>query len=664
MRKFIKICLSLLVGLVLLIIIASALIVFFVNPARFKDKIAAQVSQSTGLTTTIGNIEWSVWPYLHLQIQNVVMANPVGFPNTPFAEIGNANAEVAFTGLLAGNINITQVELNQLHLNLIKTANGITNWSNLTTQHSPTAPATTTTPASTDNSKIKIHDINIKNLIINNAQINWQNNAANRFANLQLDKFQSSNINLNGTAFPVMMTWRYTASAMPQPLVIQLNANISANQATKAYTISQLKALLNNQVQITGQVQADNNANAPSLRMNLQIPNSNVAGLLTSIGKPINFADTSALTNVAATIDAVATPTSLQLNNIVLQLDGSTIKAQANLPSLQPLRGTYAANIDTLNVNRYQTVNNTPAAATSSVASSTAISSPQTPSWVKQANVNGQVAINTLQIDKLVLQNISTPINLHNGIIDLKQASATAYQGNIQATASANFNGNAPAYALNLAISNVAIGDLLKDLYNFDRLTGTGQVNLTVNASGNDSTTLLKTATGNGNMVVQNGVYNGFNIVNALNTAASLFFKQPPASNSTSNDTPFSIANVVFALNNGVMEASTINLNSPSLTVKGDGNTDLITRALDYHLDVEVQKGALPQVAKLQDAIGGSIPLKVAGTIDQPQVAPNMQAITLRATKESINSNLNDLGKALDKTGKNIGKALNNLFND
>ena len=60
----------------------------FVNPKHLKPQTSHAVTKFTGRQLQLeGNIQWSIFPWLGLQLNEAKLANSPGFGNNPFAQI-------------------------------------------------------------------------------------------------------------------------------------------------------------------------------------------------------------------------------------------------------------------------------------------------------------------------------------------------------------------------------------------------------------------------------------------------------------------------------------------------------------------------------------------------------------------------------------------------
>lgn len=207
MRKILKV-IGILIGLIIVLsLIAIFAVVKFFNPNDYKDKISAQVYQHTGRQLSLnGDIQWSFFPWLGLQINQAQLSDAKGFSNQPFAQIQQIDVKVKLIPLFSHKVEVDKILLNGLELHLIKNAQGVGNWQNLvqssTAKNAPVAVDSANTTATQKSSWLSPMAFVIAGVDVNNGHITLvdkQQKQSFDISNLQL---KSNTVQL-GQAFPV-----------------------------------------------------------------------------------------------------------------------------------------------------------------------------------------------------------------------------------------------------------------------------------------------------------------------------------------------------------------------------------------------------------------------------------------------------------------------------
>lgn len=219
MQKLIKLFFVLFSGLILLLIIAMIALTTLINPNDFKPQLSKKVYELTGRQLVLnGNIHWSFFPSLGLQVNNAQLSNAKNFGAQPFAQIKHVEAYTKLLPLLKGNIAIDTIAIDGLELNLIKNAQGVTNWQDLSekpAKKSPVASNDTTslmavfgianaTAATRDTNKTPSHyfqmaNFAIANFDITNSHITWNNQQNNQRYDISQLKLKSQKFQLGQT---------------------------------------------------------------------------------------------------------------------------------------------------------------------------------------------------------------------------------------------------------------------------------------------------------------------------------------------------------------------------------------------------------------------------------------------------------------------------------
>jgi len=118
-----------------LLVVAVATVSYMVttlDPNDYKQQIQQTVKTKTGRDLEIpGNIEWSLFPWLGLNLGETKMANAPGFSGTDFAAIKEVDVHVELLPLLKKQVNVKTVVLKGLEVNLQKNSSGGDNWTDL-----------------------------------------------------------------------------------------------------------------------------------------------------------------------------------------------------------------------------------------------------------------------------------------------------------------------------------------------------------------------------------------------------------------------------------------------------------------------------------------------------------------------------------------------------
>jgi AsmA protein len=116
-------------GLVVLILLGMAVLVWVVNPNGFKPRIEAAVREATGREfTLVGDIELGFFPWLSLRTGSGQFGNAPGFPAEPLASWRSAHLGVKVISLIGGRLEVDRIRLDGADVRLTRHADGHANW--------------------------------------------------------------------------------------------------------------------------------------------------------------------------------------------------------------------------------------------------------------------------------------------------------------------------------------------------------------------------------------------------------------------------------------------------------------------------------------------------------------------------------------------------------
>lgn len=204
MRKTLKI-LGIVFGILLLLLIVAAIALpLIVDPNDYKPRIEAAVEDATGRQLEIpGNIDLTVFPWLGVELGAVRLGNAAGFGDEPFAAIEGVQVRVKLLPLLAGNLEVGKVVIEEPVIRLARNAEGVTNWDDLAGEGAADAPAEAEAEAPPE--------LSVNGLEIRNAQIFYSDATANLNAELVGFNLEAGRLGLPAD-FPLSMGGAFKVS--------------------------------------------------------------------------------------------------------------------------------------------------------------------------------------------------------------------------------------------------------------------------------------------------------------------------------------------------------------------------------------------------------------------------------------------------------------------
>ena len=179
MNKILKLTSIFIAILALLIVLAVILLMTFVSPNRLKPVLTQQISQAFGREFQIeGDLSWTFFPYLGVDVGRMVLHNPENFADSTFAEIDSATVGVRVLPLFKRQIKSSGVTLKGLKLHLVKNSKGQVNWNLVPSSAPPETPAPESSSGSTSSKPLA--GLVIAGLHVIDASVTYQDQVENQ----------------------------------------------------------------------------------------------------------------------------------------------------------------------------------------------------------------------------------------------------------------------------------------------------------------------------------------------------------------------------------------------------------------------------------------------------------------------------------------------------
>lgn len=630
MARLVKSLTIVLASLLLLAVVIAIGLVVFVNPNKFKPQISQFVHAKTGRELQInGDISWTFFPRLGLKVADVQLGNPADFPKQAFAKIQEAEVNLALFPLLKKHIVADKLSLRGLQLNLIKNQAGATNWQIV-------LAATATSDPQTIGAKEAAAAplfLNIGKIQIIDAGVNYLDQQTNKQFAVRHLQFDSQNVGF-GHPFPI-------------------NLKFQANSQQPA---------------IKGDFSAKGNINLDPERQDYQLNPFDLAIDLTGDNLPHGKV------NITANAAINMGPQIVSVKPLKIVLDKQTTVTGAISKNLQTQLLSFNLSLPELTLPASTAPAATASATTKSVEPSSVSTALLPLALLKDLKANGGLQIDKFKADKLELTNIKVNLNADNGIVRLAPIEANLYQGSYRGQINIDTSTNMPNLSTQQILKSVQLGQLLTALGKQSKfpLSGTGDVTLQLRTLGNDKNSWVRNLNGNANFAVSNGTLENINLEYQLQRIRSFINREPTPKQQGANQTTFDSLTGSFHVVSGVASNSDLLLQSKTIKVKGQGKIDLPDQTLDYRIQTSATSQNLGQdVYKIQDYLGGSLPIVISGKWDDPKVEPDWKEISQAIAKavikqqaQKIKDRISDeLDKNLSgKTGEQLKQTLEGLF--
>jgi AsmA protein len=218
--------------------------------------------------------------------------------------------------------------------------------------------------------------------------------------------------------------------------------------------------------------------------------------------------------------------------------------------------------------------------------------------------------------------------------------------------------------ALKETLSNIAVGPLLRDFAQQDRLEGKGNVTLDVAAAGKTVNALKSALAGSAKVNLRDGAIKGVNIGELLRKARSALGSQSAQAADAKDKTDFSELSASFAIKNGVAHNDDLELKAPLFRIGGAGDIDIAKSSINYVAKAAVVATTQGQGGKdLEQLSGLTVPVHLSGPFDSMKYEVDYRAVAGDLAKSKVGERAKEaIEKNKDKIGDQVRDRLKGLM--
>lgn len=694
MRRLLRLIGIILATLILLVILATVGLNYFLSPGPLKARIERTVYDKTHLVLKInGNIYWRLFPRFSLQVSDVDLQNPPGFSTTkPLLHVIELDVGVKIFPLLRHKFIINHFYLDGLTLNLITTKEGHQNWG---IPVSPGPQAKSTQPESAPSSANQ--NIQVDAVEIRNANIYFDNQKTHQRLTLTQFNLESNNISMRapfdihadgnlGIPFGkgkfdlttnidyrpenkqlylsnFKLKTEFTPTDKPiSPIMVSLSTKVGLNLNQQQLTVSNINTTINN-MQFSGDLEGNKITSAPQFYGKFTATNFNLRSFLASVGtKTPPFKNPSALANASGSVSFVTAPNSIKVNNLRFNLDNSTLYGTASLTNHNFL---FNLSLDQLDSNFYaQASQDTtgPRGAEETATPSPSGASAAAPlALLAQYQGQGRITINNLTLGGTKLSDLNINLNANRGTLALNPIQTSIYDGAFNGQLVFSGANNMPGIALSGAFSNIQLQSFLQSTNPVTKLKAQGLAGINISITTRGTTLPAITQNLNGHLLfnVKNGALNDIDLEYYLNLGKAILQHKSLSSVTNTHQTTFGNLSGSFTITQGVATTSDVLLQGPILEAHGKGSADLANQSINMQLQINP--------AGLDNY---SVPIKISGPFSNISIRPDFDTLIKnqiqQQTQKIISSNVNKLIQQnvqnVGNTGKDIVNSLSALI--
>jgi AsmA protein len=581
-----------LLGLALIALVATS---WLINRDALRDAVEAQIRTVTGLDLVIGgSIDVSVFPGSYVSFHDVGLKG--GATGDPALRVDVLTANLRLLPLLMQRFEIADVMMLRPLIEVVRAADGNSNWTPfLQTIARNMKPGA-------DN------EVSFSEIRIQDGVLNYQD--AGHHASEKLEDIDLS------LAWP-SISRSFAATGQFDWRGERVDGSISINDfvAALAGDRSGLKVRLSStplKVAFDGSV-----ANRTSAMMEgtLTIDSSSLRSALQWIGQASPAAGGFGRFALKARANVVGA--SLALTNVNVELDGNVAEGVMTYSNngRQSLQATLAA--DALDF--------TPYISTFRLLASGARD------WNRQlfdlnalstTDLDMRLSAARLTVGPTKLGHTALGANLRGGVLALSIGEAQIYGGIARGSFGVARADSAAEVKAQLQFSDVDLQSCASELFGITKLSGRGNLNVSLVASGSSPFGLAQSLDGTASLTGHDGAISGFNVEQLLKR-----LERSPLSgggNFRSGSTPYDTLNLAFKFADGIATAEDVRIEGPSARITMTGTASVPTREYDM-------KGTASLTTASNGGTAFDLPFVVQGPWDDPLIFPDPESLLRRS---------------------------------
>jgi len=605
----------------IVLVIGAAIIIPFVLPASFyQDRVQLAASEALHRDVALdGELELRLLPRIEIRASNVSIANTDGFGEAPFAEMGEMRIAVRLEPLLSRRIEIAEFVLIDPTIRL-QQRGGRNNWT--------MAAAGQTPPPAAEGGFRRPgalpFEANLGDIRIENGTISYADGAQSHDITgldvaislpsldgpMQLDGALSANgermsFSANIASLRGFFEGRETG------LVLDLGGNL-------------VTAHFDGNFRESADLSVDGafNTSVPSIR-----------NLARFAGVDMPPGDSLRRFSTAGRISGDPLHIALRADAIRLDEIAGSGRLNVNLESAKP-RLDGELTLATLDVSPYlpEPVED---ASTSPVGIAPWSEEIIDLAGLGLVDADLRLSVGTLKFGEVEVSDTDLRLRVLNSRLEANLTQISLYQGRGTADIVVNGRSTNPSYSLRADLTGLDAEPFLTATAGFDRLRGTGALELAFTSAGASQAAIMQSVAGNGQFSFRDGAITGLNVAQTIRNVSSFVSgggnasagdAETPAATGDNAETDFSALTGTFNASAGRITNTDLLLLSPLLRITGTGWVNLPDQTVDYRLQPRAVASIQGQGGD-RDLQGITVPVRIRGNFNNVSIGVDTAAV-------------------------------------
>jgi AsmA protein len=649
--------LTFVIGLVVILVLTAIIVPFLIPESVYREQAQIAASENLGREVILGgNVSLRLLPSVQVQARNVSIANEDGFGDTPFAEMAEMRVGVQLLPLLSRNVVIDEFVLVDPAIRLEQRGSR-NNWS-LGSNADDTA-STAASEGFVRRPGALPFDASLGDIRIENGSVTYLNGNDRREINgLDLE------IRMPGLDQPLDISGELTADGESMTLAVHVGSvrgffegeavaarlDLGGNLIDLGFNGNILEG---EELRYSGRFSTD----IPSIRAL-----ADFAGSPLPPGESLENFELSGI--LSGGLDSISLDASDSDRNDHIRLDdlAGTGRLGVSLSGVRPsLDG--ALSLERLDVTPYMPV--APEAATGSAGVPAWSTDPIDLSALSLLDASFDLNVGELILQDIEISDAALTVEIVNSRLEANLTRISLYEGAGSAIFVANARTATPSFRVFADLESISALPLLEAAAGFDRLSGTGRLNIDLLTSGDSQADLMNALRGTGGFAFTDGAIRGVNLAQAIRGIESaLTSRSLPDGFGEQEETDFSALEGTFTVANGIATNNDLIMLSPLVRVDGAGTIGIGQQTIDYRLRPRAVASIQGQGGE-RDLQGVVVPIVISGTFNEPRVGIDWDVVGRALVQGTVSSIIagedpedairNALGNALGLGGSGSG---------
>ncbi|MDX2419064.1 MAG: AsmA family protein [Xanthomonadales bacterium] len=675
MSRLLKWLLAVVAIVVVVLVVATVVLPMVVDPNDYKDEISAAVAEKTGRELTIGGeIKWSVFPSVGLELSDVTLGNPEGFGDQPMLDIGEAGISVKLMPLLKRKVEVGEVSMNDVSIHLSRKADGRNNWAGL---GGDTGAGDKTTSSDTGGG---MSSFMVSGIEINNAKVTLDD--VDQTTQLKEFELKATNIELgrpfklqggfsmnlpqnelvgdvkfgglvqseaNGKRFGVEgLELSFKGNQGSGGESIALDANISANadiDLTKDQAVLSDFVLRLYDLSVTGDLTVSSLMAKRNFTGQLKVAEFNPKSFMQDLGlEPPSTQNDKALTSLQAEMAFTGSNDSADMKNLSVRFDQSTFDGNLKVVNFDFPKLAFDFQVDRFNLDDYSPVVESTGGSSSGEGTE---ESDLSVDMFRGFTGGGDFRVSQLVVAGLTATDVRMKMSSDGKSVRFSPVNANFYGGKHEGEIRVDASGTRPLLTASHDLTGVQAQDLLNDLTGSARLEGKGDFFLKISTDLSNSDSVLQALSGDIGMSIFNGAIVGIDVAETIGAVKAVLGKKSEvvSESDQGKKTEFAELTMSGVFDRGILSSDDLLMESPLLRATGKGSFNLVEESMNYVLS-SVLLGDLGE--SLGALSGVPIPFKLSGNLYEPDIRVDIVAALAGSQKEKITKKADEyIGKLL-----------------